>query len=179
VAGQFVSRVFVVLLRKRFPQKPNLQAAAVLSVKLEWEMDIILKLKFLSSLLLVCCLFLPLSQCSSSTTPKSGTSQQEVITKQYAFNSASEVNSWLNLLALLSPFVALVLTIKSKHKIKASLVVLLISLGTLYSVFCATLWSERILFGGYLAYFSCISLIILILFETWFNFRAFRQAKKV
>jgi hypothetical protein len=34
VAGQFVSRVFVVLLRKRFPQKPNLQTAAVLSVKL-------------------------------------------------------------------------------------------------------------------------------------------------
>jgi hypothetical protein len=32
VAGQFVSRVFVVLLRKRFPQKPNLQTAAVLSV---------------------------------------------------------------------------------------------------------------------------------------------------
>jgi hypothetical protein len=33
VAGQFVSRVFVVLLRKKFPQKPNLQTAAVLSVK--------------------------------------------------------------------------------------------------------------------------------------------------
>jgi hypothetical protein len=32
VAGQFVSRVFVVLLRKRFPQKHNLQTAAVLSV---------------------------------------------------------------------------------------------------------------------------------------------------
>jgi hypothetical protein len=32
VAGQFVSRVFVVLLRKRFPQKRNLQTAAVLSV---------------------------------------------------------------------------------------------------------------------------------------------------
>jgi hypothetical protein len=33
VAGQFVSRVFVVLLRKRFPQKRNLQTAAVLSVR--------------------------------------------------------------------------------------------------------------------------------------------------
>jgi hypothetical protein len=32
VAGQFVSRVFVVLLRKRFPQNHNLQTAAVLSV---------------------------------------------------------------------------------------------------------------------------------------------------
>jgi hypothetical protein len=33
VAGQFVSRVFVVLLRKRFPQNHNLQTAAVLSVR--------------------------------------------------------------------------------------------------------------------------------------------------
>jgi hypothetical protein len=32
VAGHFVSRVFVVLLRKRFPQNHNLQTAAVLSV---------------------------------------------------------------------------------------------------------------------------------------------------
>ncbi len=142
-------------------------------------MDIIVKLKFLSSLLLACCLFLPLSECSSSTAPKAGTSQQKVITKQYAFNSASEVNSWLNLLALLSPFIVLVLTIKSKHKVKVSLAVLVISLGSLYSLLNVTFWSEKILFGGYLAYFSCISLIVLILFETWFNFRALRQAKKV
>ena len=142
-------------------------------------MEIILKLKFLSSFLLVCCLFLPLSQCSSSTAPKSGTSQHEVITKQYAFNSASEVSSWLNLLAFLSPFVVTVLTIKSKHKIKVSLIVLVISCGALYSVMSATFWSEKILFGGYLAYFSSMSLIILILFEAWFNFRVLRQVKKV
>ena len=142
-------------------------------------MDIILKLKFLASLLLVCCLFLPLSQCSSSTAPKNGTSQNEVITKQYAFNSASDTKSWLNLAAFLTPFIVLALTIKSKHKIKVSLAVLAISLGSLYSVFCATFWSEKILLGGYLAYFSCMSLIVLLLLETWFNFRELRKAKKV
>jgi hypothetical protein len=61
VAGQFVSRVFVVLLRKNFPQKHNLQTAAVLSVSEYREMNLYRNLKsgmvlvFFATILSGCC----------------------------------------------------------------------------------------------------------------------------
>jgi hypothetical protein len=142
-------------------------------------MNIITKLKIFSSLLLVCCLFLPLSQCSSSTAPKIGEPQQKVITKTYAFDSTSDIDSWLGLLAFSLPFIISIVSIKNKHKIKLSLAALAISFGALYIVFWATFLSEKILIGGYLAYISTISLIILIPLEIGFNYRNRRQAKEV
>jgi hypothetical protein len=47
VAGQFVSRVFVVLLRKRFPQNHNLQTAAVLSVMYHKENEMLKIIPFI------------------------------------------------------------------------------------------------------------------------------------
>jgi hypothetical protein len=141
-------------------------------------MDIIIKLKFLFSLLLACCLFLPLSQCSSSTPPKIGEPQQKVITKRYAFNSPSDIDSWLHLSTLVFPFLISVVSIKSKHKIKLSLLALVICFGALYTVVSATFLADRILIGGYLAYVSSLSLITLLSFEIWLNYKKRRQVKK-
>lgn len=141
-------------------------------------MDVIVKLKFLSSFLLVCCLFLPLSQCSSSAAPKNGEPQQEVITKTYAFKSTPDIDSWISLLAFALPFIVSIISIKNKHKIKLSLAVFVVSFGALYLVFLATFLSDQILIGGYLAYIGSISLIILIPLEVWFIYKDRRQVKE-
>ena len=142
-------------------------------------MNIITKLKIFSSLLLVCCLLLPLSQCSSSTAPKIGEHQQVETKKTYVFESTSDIDSWLGLFAFSLPVIISIVSINNKHKIKLSLAALAITFGALYIVFRATFLSEKILIGGYLAYISTISLIILIPLEIWFNYRNRRQAKEV
>jgi hypothetical protein len=50
-------------------------------------------------------------------------------------------------------------------------------LAAMYSIFIATAWSEKILIGGYLGYFSSIALILLIFIELWLNFRLRRKEK--
>lgn len=141
-------------------------------------MNWIVKLKFLSAFLLACCLFLPLSQCTRLTAPKQGVPQHQVVIKIYTFSSTSKLDAWLHSLAFLLPFVTLVLSAKGKYKIASSLVVLILSVGALYTVFRATFFGE-ILIGGYLAYFSSVSLIAILLFELASAIRRSFQGRRI
>ena len=154
-----------------------LQTAAELGVKQEKEMTIIVKLKFFYSVLLICCLLLPLSQCTTSDKQGTEAQSEKVIETQYAFKSPKEIGSWLNVLALMAPFAMFFATRKSPPKIKTAVGFLLFSGAALYVIFSLTLWSEKILLGGYLAYASSISLVLLALIELWSSFRHYLKAK--
>ena len=140
-------------------------------------MTIIVKLKFFFSVLLICCLFLPLSQCTMSEKHEAEAQSEKVIENQYAFKSPKEIGSWLNALALIAPFSMFFVTRKSPSKIKTSVVFLLFSSAALYVIFSVTFWSEKIRFGGYLGYASSISLVVLALIELWFSFRHYLKMK--
>jgi hypothetical protein len=127
------------------------------------------KLKFLFSLLLASCLFLPLSQCTSKSEGGVGTPDKVVVKNQYAFQSATEISSWLNSVALLAPFFLLAVSYKSRHRIKFAWALLLLCFASIYAIFTTTVLSHKILIGGYLGYLSAISLILLTLFELWFE----------
>ena len=140
-------------------------------------MTIIVKLKFFFSVLLICCLFLPLSQCTMSEKHEAEAQSEKVIENQYAFKSPKEIDSWLNALALIAPFSIFFVTRKSPSKIKTSVVFLLFSSAALYVIFSVTFWSEKIRFGGYLGYASSTSLVVLALIELWFSFRHYLKMK--
>lgn len=140
-------------------------------------MTIIVKLKFFFSVLLMCCLFFPLSQCTTSDKQDAEAQFEKVVEKQYAFKSSKEIGSWLNALALIAPFAMFFATRKSPTKIKTAAGFLLFSGAALYVVFSVTLWSEKILLGGYLAYASSISLVLLALIELWASFRHYLKTK--
>ena len=140
-------------------------------------MTIIVKLKFFFSVLLICCLFLPLSQCTMSGKHETEAQSEKFIENQYAFKSPKEIGSWLNALVLITPFAMVFVTRKSPSKVKTSVGFLLFSNAALYVIFSVTLWSEKILFGGYLAYASSISLVVLALIELWLNFRHYLKMK--
>lgn len=140
-------------------------------------MTIIVKLKFVFSVLLICCLFLPLSQCTTSDKQETEAQSEKVIEKQYAFKSSKEIGSWLNALALIAPFAMFCVTRKSPLKIKTAVGFLLFSGAALYVTFSLTLWSEKILLGGYLAYASSISLVLLALIELCSSFRHHLKTK--
>jgi len=140
-------------------------------------MTIIVKLKFFFSALLICCLFLPLSQCTTSDKQDAEAQTEKVIEKQYAFKSPAEISSWLNALALIAPFAMFFATRKHPPKIKTAFPFLLFSCAALYVIFSLTLWSEKILLGGYLAYASSISLVLLALIELLSSFRHYLKIK--
>jgi len=140
-------------------------------------MNTIVKLKFVLSVLLVCCLFLPLSQCSTYSKREAEKPTKVFVEKRYAFESAEKVESWLAAITLIAPFTVLLLTYKTKHKIKSSIAIVVLCLAAMYSIFIATVWSEKILIGGYLGYFSSIALMLLIFIELWLNFRLRREEK--
>ena len=140
-------------------------------------MTIIVKLKFFFSVLLICCLFLPLSQCTKSEKQETGEQPKKVIEKQYAFESPKEIDSWINTLALIAPLALFFLTRKSPPKIKTAFGLLFFSGVALYVIFNLTFWSDKILFGGYLAYASSISLVVLVLIEIGFCFRHYLKTK--
>lgn len=140
-------------------------------------MTTIAKLKFFFSMLLICCLFLPLSQCTMSKKYEVESQSEKVIENQYVFKSPQEIGSWLNALALIAPFAMFLITRKSPSKIKTSVGFLLFSSAALYVIFSVTLWSEKILFGGYLAYTSSVSLVVLSLIELWLSFRHYLKIK--
>ena len=140
-------------------------------------MTIIVKLKFFFSLLLICCLFLPLSQCTTSDMQETEAQPEKVIEKQYAFKSPTEITSWLNVLALTAPFAMFFATRKYTPKIKTAVCSLLFSGAALYVIYSLTFWSEKILIGGYLAYASSISLVLLALIELWSSFRHYLKTK--
>ncbi len=133
------------------------------------------KLKFLFSLLLAACLFLPLSQCTSKSEGGDGKPDKVVVKKQYAFQSATEISSWLNSAALLAPFFLLAVSYKSRHRIKFALMLLLLCFASVFAIFSITMWSQEILVGGYLGYVSAVSLILLTLFELWFDWNRKRS----
>lgn len=140
-------------------------------------MTIIVKLKFFFSALLIFCLFLPLSQCTKSEKQGVDAQPKKVIEKQYAFESPGEIDSWINTLALIAPFALFLATRKSHPKIKTAFGFLFFSGVALYVTFNLTFWSDKILFGGYLAYASSISLIVLALIEIGFGFRRYLKMK--
>lgn len=140
-------------------------------------MTIIVKLKFFFSVLLICCLFLPLSQCTRSDKQEIEAQTEKVIEKQYAFKSPMEIGSWLNALALIAPFAMFFATRKRPQKIKTAIGFLFFSGAALYVIFTLTLWSEKILFGGYLAYTSSISLVLVGLIELWSSLRHYLKTK--
>ena len=138
-------------------------------------MNIIVKLKFFLSVLLVCCLFLPLSQCTTYSKREAEKPTKIFVEKRYAFESTEKVESWLAAFALIAPFMVLLFTYKTRHKIKSSIALAVLCLAATYSIFIATVWSEKILIGGYLGYFSSIALMLLIFIELWLNFRLRRK----
>ncbi len=140
-------------------------------------MAIIVKLKLFFSVLLICCLFLPLSQCTKSEKQEIEAQSEKVMENQYAFRSPKEIGSWLNALALIAPFAMFFVTRERPPKIKTAVGFLLFSGAALYAIFSVTFWSEKILFGGYLGYASSISLVILALIELLFSFRHYLKMK--
>lgn len=140
-------------------------------------MTIIVKLRLFFSVLLICCLFLPLSQCTKSEKQNSEAQSEKVMVNRYAFKSPKEIESWLNALALIAPFAMFLVPRKSPSKIKTSVGFLLLSGAALYVIFSVTFWSEKILFGGYLAYASSIALVVLALIELGLNLGRFLKMK--
>lgn len=124
-------------------------------------MAVLVKLKFLLSILLVSCLFLPLSQCTSSAKTGSKPNQTEITTDQYVFKSPNEVSSWTAALALLSPLIILIFNRKNRHNIKASIALVICSGAAFYVAMGVTLFSQKILPAGYIAYTSSTSLMLL------------------
>jgi hypothetical protein len=124
-----------------------------------------LKLKFIFSVLLICCLFLPLSQCTSQSKKIEGQHIKDVVTPVYVFNSATDVYSWLRSASFIAPFVLLILGFRNFPKVKFNIVFLVLGLAALYSVFSATFWSQKILVGGYIAYVSASTLVVLACVE--------------
>lgn len=138
-------------------------------------MNIIVKLKFLLSIMLACCLFLPLSQCTTYSKHEANKPTNLFVEKRYAFESIENVESWLTAIALVAPFLALLFSYKTKHKFKSSIAILVLCLAAIYFIFFNTIWSEKILIGGYLGYFSSITLMLLIFTELWLIFKLRRK----
>jgi hypothetical protein len=137
-------------------------------------MIILLKLKFIFSILLICCLFLPLSQCSYTTE----TSQQPSVEVKYVFQSTHDIESWLTAAALLAPFFVLLGTFRSKHKIKSTLTIFFLSFVAWLILFNETLFAEKLLIGGYVGFISSFALIVLCALELVINLRDHLIAKR-
>lgn len=140
-------------------------------------MTIIGRLKLLFSVLLICCLFLPLSQCTKIEKQNNGAEPKKVIENQYAFKSPKEIESWVSALTLIAPFALFFIAQKSLSKIKIAIVFLLFSGAAFYVTFSVTFGSDRILIGGYLAYTSSISLIVLTLIELGLSIRLYLKMR--
>jgi hypothetical protein len=146
-------------------------------IKQEKEMVIIARLNLFFSVLLMCCLFLPLSQCTKSEKQINGAKSEKVIENQYVFKSSEEIESWLSALALIAPLVIVFLARKRRSLIKITVATLLCSSAALYVIFNLTFLSDKILIGGYLAYTSSVSLIVLGLIELGLMLRCHLKTK--
>lgn len=139
-------------------------------------MNILKKIKFIFAIFLICCLFLPLSQCTYSTDTPDQT-QQSVVQERYVFQSTQDVESWLAAAAVLAPFIVLLGTFRSKHKIKSTLTMLFFSIAAFLMLFNATLLADKLLIGGYLGLISSLALIILCAIELVINLSGLFKAK--
>lgn len=130
--------------------------------------NIVMKMKLLFATLLACCLFLPLSQCTMTSTVSTTTpevkSEKTTIVQQYAFRDAKDPSSWLAGFALLAPLGLVVMARRAKRPTLFAALTALSSLLAIYCVLSVTFFAH-ILFGGYLALSAALALLAVVLFE--------------
>jgi cation transport ATPase len=133
-------------------------------IETESKMSTVVKLRLFFAVVLICCLFLPLSQCTSPDAQG-----VKVVQNLYVFKSAKELDSWLGVLAFSAPLVLVLARGRSRSRaiLTAALSVLL-GCAALYFATIITFWSQKVLVGGYLAVVSSGSSVVLALIEIGF-----------
>jgi hypothetical protein len=125
----------------------------------------ILRLKFLFSLLLVGCLFAPLSQCTTVDTQGN-----TIIQQNYVFKSATDVESWFSALAVVAPLGITLLSLRRRaRKIACASLSALFGAAALYVCFLRAFIPGTMLLGGYIALSSSLSFFVLALIEIGFT----------
>ena len=134
-------------------------------------MKILSKLKLISSIILLCCIFLPIAKCSKAV--EEGYEGEPPTFNIYIYGQELNEDSIIPVLSWLLPFILAVLALRYSNSISVSLFQFLAGCGAVYSGFWLFIWSKNLLWPAYVASISmavyCVSAAItcIILIKHW------------